>query len=783
MRFAAGLLLMAAPTAVHATVDSSPIDLPAGALGQAVAALSRQARIDVGVDDPALHQVRTRPVRGRMSAETALDRLLRDTPATWRRGRGGLFHIVRRSRPVAIRAALDPARRPIWRAPPIPPVEIVITASKRDARLDDYPAMVTLLPGDALGAGAVPGSDAIVQALPGAGSTQLGPGRNKLFLRGVIDSSFHGPGEAATAQYLDHVRINHNGPDPSLRLYDLAAVEILEGPQGTLYGAGSLGGLIRLVTNRPRLDRTEGRFTAGLSHVEHGEPGADAAAMLNLPLVDNRAALRLVGYAAREGGYIDNPVLGKRDINRVSVRGARSALRLDAGAWTIDIDGVLQSIRAADSQWTDRTGERLTRRSAVREPYSSDYRQTSLAAERDIGDVHFVASLAKVGRKMAQRYDKGALATPLAVTQHDRSGLLVGEVRLSQGRDGSAGWVAGASLLDSDGRTRRGNGDSVEGLALRQEIRNATREVTLFGEADIVIANGLVATAGLRLSHTRLRGWAWAKDSLLALPGNGRPIVAGLAESNLRLLPGLALGARMSDRLYLFARYQEGFRSGGAGVAGARPEIHRGDRLRSWEIGQRLKVGDRADVDVALSYARWNGILAELVSQTGDLMIANIGDGEIASVETRASWRPSSNWTLQGGLSWTYSRLTRPDIATIALKGGRLPNVPRFGMQASASREWQLSGRLRAKLGADLRYFGGSRIGAGPLLDSVQGRYVDDRLFLRLGEARRALSLEVSNLLDTDANRFALGNPYRIYDPQMTPQRPRTVRVGFDAAF
>lgn len=783
MRVAAALLLMTVPAAAHTTANPSQIDLPAGALGEAIAELSRQARIDVGVDDPVLHRVRTRPVRGRMSAETALDRLLGGTPATWRRGRGGLIHIIRRNRPVAIRAAMAPQLRPAPRPAPVPPIEIVVTASKRDAGLDDYPATVAVLAGETLGDGFGAGSDAVARALPGAGTTHLGAGRNKLFVRGVIDSSFHGPGEAATAQYLDHVRINHGGPDPGLRLYDLAAAEVLEGPQGTLYGAGSLGGVIRLVTNRPRLGGVEGRVTAGLSQVAHGKPGADVAAMFNLPIAENVAALRFVGYAAHEGGYIDNPLLGKRDVNGVGVRGGRAALRVDAAPWTIDIDGIRQSIRAADSQWSDRNGMPLTRRSAAREPYGSDYRQASLAADRTFGDAHFVASLAAVSRKMTQRYDKGAAAAPFIVTQRDGSELFTGEARLSQGRGGGAGWVAGASILDSDGRTQRGNGASVEGLALRQDIRNRTREITLFGEADVVIAPRLVATAGLRLSHTRLRGWAWAKDSLLALPGNGRPVVASLAKSDLRLLPGLALSARLSDRLFLFARYQEGFRSGGAGVAGARPEIHRGDRLRSWEIGQRLTLGDRAGFDVALSYARWDGILAELVSQTGDLMIANIGDGEIASIEARASWRPTADWTLKGGLAWTYSRLTRSDIGTVAVAGRRLPNVPRLGMQASVVREWAFDGKLSARLGADLRYFGGSRIGSGPLLDSAQGNYVDDRLFLRVGDRRRSLSLEISNILDADADRFALGNPYRIYHPQMTPQRPRTIRIGFDTAF
>jgi outer membrane receptor protein involved in Fe transport len=776
------MILLAAPVAAQAAGDAVQVDVPAGTLGTAVATLSRQARIDIGVDDPALHRVATSPVRGRMSAEEALERILRGTPATWLRGRGGLFHIVGRPRPVAVQAAMGTAgRRKRYVVPPPPVTDIVVTASKRGAALADYPATVAIFSGDEFGAaGMSPGSEAITLRLAGVGSTHMGRGRNKLFVRGIIDSSFHGPSQVATAQYLDHVRINHNGPDPDLRLYDIAAVEVLEGPQGTLYGAGSLGGVIRVATKRPQLDRVEGRVSAGVTHVAHGNPGGDAAAMLNLPLARGVAGLRLVGYASREGGYIDNPVLGLSDVNGVSVRGGRAALRLKVGGWTADLGGVLQSIRADDSQWTDRDGAPLTRSSLVREAYATDYRQANAAVERDLGAARLVASLAAVERSATQHYDDG---TPSAVVQKARSDLLVGEARISQRQSDGAGWVAGLGFLDSESLVRRSNGPVGDDALLRQRVANSAREITLFGEAGMAVAPRLVVTAGLRLSHTRLHGEAWAKESLLTLPGTGKPLAVGLVRSDVRALPSLALSLRASERLFVFARYQEGFRPGGVGVAGFKPEIHRGDRLWSWEVGQRLTHGDAFALDVAASYARWDGIAAEVVSQTGDLMTANIGDGEIVSIEARADLRPAPGWRAGGGIFLDRSRLTRSNIGTIALKGARLPNVPGLGLQASIAREWALGNGLGASLAADVRYFGGSRIGAGPLLDTAQGDYIDDRVLLRVGDAMRGLSLEATNLADGGADRFALGTPYRIYHPQATPQRPRTIRIGFDAAF
>src|SRR5690606_19776390 len=98
-------------------------------------------------------------------------------------------------------------------------------------------------------------------------------------------SSFTGPTQATVGQYFGDMRLSYNAPDPDLRLSDLERVEVLEGPQGTLYGAGSLGGIIRLVPRVPELGVTSASAMVGGSLVQHGAGGADASATMNLPLL------------------------------------------------------------------------------------------------------------------------------------------------------------------------------------------------------------------------------------------------------------------------------------------------------------------------------------------------------------------------------------------------------------------------------------------------------------------------------------------------------------------
>lgn len=787
MRVAAGLMLVTLPAAVHA--EETEVDVPAGVLGQAAATLSRQARIDVGVEDGSLARVATPPVRGRMSAHAALDRLLRGTPATWKRGRGGLYHIVPRPRAAVVtapRAELTLRSQPA-RAP-APPIEIVVTASKRASPLASYAGTAVVLDGEGLSeGGTVIGSHAVTLRHAGVGSTHFGSGRNKLFLRGIIDSSFNGPTQATTAQYVDHVRINYNGPDPDLRLVDVAAVEVLEGPQGTLYGTGTLGGLIRVVTRPPQFDRVSAEASIGASFVSHGRPGGDASLILNLPLTREVGA-RAVAYTMRDGGYLDNPSLGLSNTNGVSVRGGRAALRIIRGDWTFDLGGAMQSIRADDSHWSDSNGPPLLRTIAAREPYGSHYRHASLTAARTAGDVDVVWNLSVVRRSMTQRFGNGTSEAPLLVTQRDGSELVVSETRVTRHGPDGTGWVIGLSVLDSRSRTTRsdglGTGAAGNDETVRQCASNLASEITLFGEAGVRLAPMLVATAGLRLGGTHLRGAAWAKENLVAWPGNGKPMVAALTRAHITAMPSFALSLRPSASLLLYARYQRGFRAGGVGMAGYRPEVHRGDSLDSWEIGQRWTPrDDDIELAMALSFARWDGILAEVVSQSGDLMTTHIGDGEILTVEAHAAWRLSPAWTLRGGVSLNQSRLTRSAIGTITLKGARLPNVPRVGLQASLRREWTFGSGFGVSLSVDLRYVGRSRIGAGPLLDTEQGDYLDDRILLRIGRAGHGFSIQVVNLTDSRQNRFALGTPYRIQELQTTPQPPRAVRLGFDAVF
>ena len=765
------------PSAAHAGRRVA-VDIPAGQLGRAVAMLGRQADEDIGTADSSLPLRTTPAVRGRYTVREALNRLLASSNAMAVRTGPRSWRIARR--PVGPQRPLPPPRPPF--AMDMVAKDIVVTGSKRGVRLRNYPGTAAILDLDLADRAATPaGTDTIENRLSTVASTHFGSGRDKIFVRGMADSGFTGPSQATTGQYLNDTRLTYNAPDPNLRLYDIARVEILEGPQGALYGAGSIGGVIRVVTTRPQLGQASARGSAGVAATAHGDSSADIAGVVNLPLVRDEAALRLVSYAMRDGGYIDDPVGHRDNVNGVKTTGVRLGVRVASGEWLVDLDGAWQGIRGADSQWT-KTAASPLERSGPPLGYRSDYVLGDVTVSRSWGDIDFVSTTSASHQYLIERYDATDGDTPpITARQINRITLLANETRLSRrGADG-AGWVAGASILHNRSVLDRLTTDSAGGTTPHQFAVNAIWEETLFGEAAIPFGGSLLATLGARLTNAQSDGRATAYIETTTIPIFGGVVSGRGIQRKFRVVPTVALSGHTAEGVLLFARVQQGFRPGGFGISNSQARHYEGDRATTVEAG--VRVGDPSrpfEISATLAYTDWRNILAEVVTLSGDPITQNIGDGRVGSFEARATWRPLAGLSIDGGLFANRSRLYRPAVVSVVVKHNALPNVARLGAQAGADYSVPLGQDTMLSLSGNARYFGGSRLGAGPMLDAAQGDYFNSEFLATVSRGSRAISLSVSNPFDAKGNRFALGTPYQIYVAQMTPLRPRTVRLGVD---
>jgi outer membrane receptor protein involved in Fe transport len=190
--------------------------------------------------------------------------------------------------------------------------EVTVTAQRRTENMQDVPISMQALTAQTLQQLNVSTFDDYIKFLPNVTMASNGPGQNEVFMRGLSAGSQPSQGSGSTglwpnvAIYLD----NQSGqlPNRNLDIYaaDLNRIEVLEGPQGTLFGAGAEAGVIRYITNEPKLDVTEGNVKAGYGVTAHGDPNTDVTAVLNLPLIPDTMAVRAVIYDDRRGGYIDN---------------------------------------------------------------------------------------------------------------------------------------------------------------------------------------------------------------------------------------------------------------------------------------------------------------------------------------------------------------------------------------------------------------------------------------------------------------------------------------------
>jgi outer membrane receptor protein involved in Fe transport len=778
-------LIVLCTAATPAAAQMVQVNIPAGRLSDALIALAEQTGLTIGASDPALSGVRTPPLRGRMSPRAALDRLLAGT---------GYRYAFVNARGVRIMRAPPPARRrrsqpaPAVPPPPPPPLivpPIIVTASKQDTALDRFGGTVHLIDLEhEAGRFGARGSDAILNRLPMLASTSLGPGRNKIYVRGIADSSFNGPSQSIVGQYLGDVRLTFSAPNPDLHLHDIRRVELLEGPQGTLYGTGSLGGILRFVPNEPDSSQFSAGLAGGLLATRHGGWGSDGSAMFNAPIVRDRLAVRAVGYASSDAGYIDDVGRGLRDVNRTSVVGGRAVLRWEPGdRWRIDIGALSQNIDGRDGQYAMRGLPPLSRRTNLAQPFANDYQLAHLTVRKRWEGVELVSTTSLARHDLETRFDASGFPGtegPQLYTEDVNITLISNETRIAQSDSRGEGWILGWSVLSDTNHITRRLGPPTAALPL-PGVRNETHEAALFGQYSISMTPRLVVTLGGRLTVAESIG------EPLDSPDDDEDEPN---QTHVHASPAAALTWRPGNGLLAYLRYQEGFRAGGLAVsptdsASATQRLE-SDELTSIEAGLRFgrRDIDRLSFTAAASYAAWADIQADLIDTRGLPYTANLGDGRIYGLEIEGSWRATSSLSVDIAGFLNDSALSNPNPPFADLDGRELPNIASSGARIAAHFGTDLSPSLSLALDGSVRYVGESQLGAGGPADVDQGDFVEGQIGARLDFGRFGLSLDVDNVGDVRGNRFSFGNPFSLAEgTQITPLRPRTIRIGFDAEF
>lgn len=771
------LASLVAPIAEAEAATRYNFDISAGTLGQALTQLSTQSGSSIGSVNINLQRYRVSRLRGSYTVQQALRRLLDNTDLDFVVLSAKTIRIVRKRRSPKSASRSKNSRTISTPNPSVKPQMIIVTASKTEALLEDFHGSAQVIDvASTSNAEQSGGLEGLLSTLPTTAQTNLGSGRNKLFLRGIADSSLIGTTQSTVGLYLDEARLSYSGPNPDLRTYDQARVEILEGPQGTLFGAGTIGGIVKIVTNKPDSISSEGSLWTNVGITQGGDVSYDAAAMLNLPLSD-KLALRTVGYYQHNGGYIDDISRNLDDVNRNEIWGGRAALRFTPGDdWTFDLNLLHQSNQTADGQYAERNLSRRARASDVEQPFEADVTGASFTVTKQWDKLELISSFGYFTHKNESSFDRSVLSddsSPMVFNEEINSKLFTHETRVRWLGDNGHSAVLGVSYLNNLDRVdlEMGTPDDPQ---LISATDNGNIEAAIFGEGTYQISDRLSASLGGRVTYSR--------SVAEIIIESGQEI--GPSRKTLRFLPKISLGWKPNSNGLIYASYQEGFRSGGISVGlGTNNPITEfaSDTIETFEAG--IKIGMRQDsrfrANIMFFYSNWNDIQADLIDEAGFPRTTNIGDGRVYGVSLSADWAVTDRLSIYGRYFANESELASAANGFVAGDESQLPNIAEMGANGGARWTIPVSEDRQIGLRADVRYVGQSQLGIDPFLSIGQGDYVLVNGTAEYRAERWSAFVALENLFNSSANTFSLGNPFTVADGlQITPLRPRSLKLG-----
>ena len=716
--------------------------------------------------------MRTAHVHGSMDIAEALRRLLSGTGYRARQVGETAWRIEKAP------AAPPPAPAPSSAPPPpeAPPVPIVVTATKQPLALLSLPAAVSVvLLTDTQRRDPANASATVSSQLEGLALTSLGPGRNRMFLRGVADSAFSGESQSTVAVVLDEARLTYSAPDPDIRLVDMNRVEVLKGPQGSLYGTGALGGIYRLVSNQADLDAASLTLSSGVSTALHGDMGYSGSAVANLPLIRGTAALRLVGYTEEAPGWIDTG--SRKDSNSTRVRGTRALLGVvPAQGWRLDLTGFGQWLETHDSSYVYAAGS-YSRPDQIAEPHDNDLWHLASRLSGGIGSIDVMLASAMTWHEVRDTLDATIGADSLGLddpeTLLDQREFRVwdNDLRL-RGRLGSISWLAGLSHLEAR-QTLVASLNGVSGDEVTAEDdRRVSHDTAAYFDLTVPLTGRLSLDGGARLFSS------YERETRIV---SSEPITR--SQNKAGVTPSLAVVWQPNPDRLIYLRYGSAFRQGGSDITDSGTvENLKGDELASIEAGWRERLPGGGCVELGTWYTRWEDLQSDVLDSNGLIETVNAGDARIIGVEGSLELVPVAGWHVEAGANFTSALLTRSALG-YEVHDRHLPVVPEYTLRGALRHDLTI-GSVAAWIRASVRYVGPARMSFDEDLDRQMGKLFDTGVEIHAGFGPWDAGIKGQNLLAGKGNTFAFGNPFRYLTmPQYTPQQPMTFSLMVSRAF
>jgi outer membrane receptor protein involved in Fe transport len=670
-------------------------------------------------------------------------------------------HAVRRSRSIPARLPLAVAvciacQMPAYAQDAPPPAEppqttartldtVMVTAQKRTENLQEVPLSIQAINEQTLEEHNVHSFEDYAKLIPSltfqtiGGGVFNGPGFVQVYMRGVNSGGDgnHSGSQPSVGMYLDEQPITTIQGALDIHMYDIARVEALAGPQGTLYGASSEAGTVRIITNKPDPSGFAAGYRIEGNSVSGGGTGHVVDGMLNIP-ISERAAVRLVGWDKHVAGYVDN-VLGSRtfptsgitidnadrteeDYNEADIQGARAALRIDLDdGWTITPQVMGQKMDATGSSGFDPEVGDLELTHFYPESSEDRWTQAALTVQGRIGNFDLTYAFAHLKRDVdseADYNDYGFWYDTLAgygAYFYDNDGELINPSQYIQAKDGYRKTSHELRIVSpAENRLRfvaglfwqRSEHDifqryRVDELADVLEVpgwsdtiwltaqERVDQDQAVFGEVSFDFTPALTLTGGMRFfrAENSLKGFFGFGEGYSGSTGVAGCFsdesVQGAPCTNLDKeteeddhIGKVNLTWKPAENKLLYLTWSEGYRPGGINRRGTVPP-YTSDFLTNYEFGWKTTWADnRLMFNGAVFREEWKDFQFSYLGANGLTEIRNAGQARINGIETELRWRATYNFELSGGAAWYDAELTQDYCGFLDLDGESVTECP-----------------------------------------------------------------------------------------------------------
>lgn len=720
--------------------------------------------------------------------------------------------------------------------------EVVVTALKRDTNLQETPLSISAVTGASLANSGVQDITNLTQSVPSLTFEDAGPAGTRVVIRGI-----RSPGEPTVGIYYDETPVSGavgsandaGGATPLAKLFDVERVEVLRGPQGTLYGSGSMGGTLRVIFNKPDFNY-EAAVDADAINTSGSSGGYDAQGMVNIPIINDTLAARAVVYGEHLGGYVDNTYLNEHDINGIHTDGARLLLRyMPFEDLTVDGSYFYQYLDGQDPTWYASAGpyNSLAQTQATVTDRLQIY---NLTARWDLHSMVATAVLSDTERKTADAGDVssfiesyennpddcaffrgGGNACSTAqqtafnnyVAAHVPSALYdiqtiynpTAEVRLSSAGKNFLDWTVGGFYSD---RTSHANNsedlaDPATGALLPQPAGNVytrliydrLKQVAGFGEGSAHLTDALTLTFGARyFNYTRDVGGSTPLG--LDLVGASDAPFRQVNSSQSGWVTKTNLAYQFSNQLLVYATASQGFRPGGVNQVLGLPNAltpYQSDSLWNYELGTKTSwFENRLIFDVDAYLINWSNMQVTGITPNGAFsFITNAGAARVKGIEADLTFEPVPNLQIQADTGISHAALTEdqvtPNVLGPGVKGDEIPYVPRFTAGLSAQYTMPLTASLSGMARIDESYVGESHSefndSDGFDVELPAYSMTNVRIGVESPQKDWGAYLYANNLFSKVAITFAQSSAISLGQDQVTSARPRTIGLNFRKSF